>query len=66
MFGRGDKPVEHTITKGWRSGQETHDYVQKVWSAACTCGWRTAEGSFMHVSIQESAHENDVALAEAV
>ena len=48
--------VEHSITKTWTPGQANYDFVQKVWHAECSCGWRSAPGSFIHVGTQEANH----------
>jgi len=48
---------QHTISKTWRKGHETDDYVQKLWSASCSCGWTSPEGDFLHVARTVGAHE---------
>jgi hypothetical protein len=65
MFGRKDEQPEHEITKSWRPGQITDDYIQKLHKATCTCGWVSPEGNFHQLLMTVGAHEAAVEQVQA-
>jgi len=57
LFDRTSEQPEHTVTKTWRAGQETADFIQKIHSASCTCGWQSPEGNYQTMLMAVGAHE---------
>jgi hypothetical protein len=49
--------MKHEITKTWVPGQETDEYVLKIWFAECTCGWKCGPVPYQQILMAAGAHE---------